>query len=83
MLGGQRHLESLPFTGTLHLLLASLAYEIQNLESLCFHFLFLPPLSGAEGLSLATLRVTTLFLWGHAFNALGNGSVGASCHSVA
>lgn len=34
--GGERRLGSLNFTGTLHLLLASLAYEIQNLESLAF-----------------------------------------------
>lgn len=32
----KRRLETLNFTGTLHLLLANLAYEIQNLESLAF-----------------------------------------------
>lgn len=33
---GERRLGSRHFTGTLHLLLAILAYEIQNLESLAF-----------------------------------------------
>lgn len=33
---GKRRFERLNFTGTLHLLLAILVYEIQNLESLAF-----------------------------------------------
>lgn len=50
---GERCFESHYFTGMLHLLLAILAYEIQNLESLAF-ISFSCPLSGVEGVRLVT-----------------------------